>query len=65
MVMDDNSLKTEADVLAFLKKWMVDESFRHCSECRTEVATFCRACAKRWGLVAAREHVAAERERKL
>ncbi len=62
---DDQSLKTEADVLTFLKKWMLDESFRHCSECRTEMAAFCRSCAKRWGLTAAREHVAAERARKL
>lgn len=62
---DDQSLKTEADVLAFLKKWMLDESFRHCSECRTEMAAFCRSCAKRWGLTAAREHLAAERARKL
>lgn len=62
---DDGSLKTEGDVLAFLKKWMIDESFRHCSECRTEMASFCRVCAKRWGIVAAREHLAAERVRKL
>ncbi len=62
---DDRSLKTEADVLAFLKKWMLDESFRRCSECRTEMAGFCRSCAKRWGLTAAREHLAAERVRKL
>jgi hypothetical protein len=62
---DDGSLKTEADVLAFLRKWMLDESFRHCSECRTEMAGFCRPCAKRWGLAAAREHLAAERARKL
>jgi len=62
---DDGSMKTEADVLAFLKKWMLDESFRHCSECRTEMASFCRVCAKRWGLAAAREHAAAERARKL
>lgn len=62
---DDGSLKTEADVLAFLRKWMLDDSFRHCSECRTEMAGFCRSCAKRWGLAAAREHLAAERARKL
>lgn len=62
---DDGSLKTEADLLAFLKKWMLDESFRHCSECRTEMAAFCRVCAKRWGIAAAREHLAAERARKL
>lgn len=62
---DDHSLKTEADVVAFLKKWMTDESFRRCSDCRTEMASFCRTCAKRWGLAAAREHVASERARKL
>jgi len=62
---DDGSLKTEADVLGFLKKWMLGESFRHCSDCRTEMAAFCRVCAKRWGLVAAREHIAVERARKL
>ena len=62
---DDRSLKTEADVIAFLKKWMVDESFRRCSECSAEMAGFCRTCAKRWGLKAAREQLAAERARKL
>jgi hypothetical protein len=62
---DDGSLKTETDVVAFLKKWMNDESFRRCSECRTEMAAFCRTCAKRWGLKAAREQTAADRGRKL
>jgi hypothetical protein len=62
---DDRSLRTEAEVVGFLKKWMHEDSFRRCSECRAEMASFCRVCAKRWGLTAAREHLAAERARKL
>lgn len=62
---DDHSLRTEADVVAFLKKWMHDESFRRCSDCRAEMAAFCRGCAKKWGLAAAKEHLVAERARKL
>jgi hypothetical protein len=62
---DDRSLKTEADVVAFVKKWTIDESMRRCSDCRGEMATFCRACAKRWGLTAARGQLDAERARKL
>jgi hypothetical protein len=62
---DDRSLRTEADVLASLRKLTRDESIRHCSECRREMAAFCRVCAKRWGLAAAREHLVEERARKL
>jgi hypothetical protein len=62
---DDHSLRTDADVVASLRKWMLEESVRRCSDCRSEMATFCRVCAKRWGLAAAREHLAAERARKL
>jgi hypothetical protein len=62
---DDRSLRTEADVVAALQKLIHDESIRHCSECRREMAAFCRVCAKRWGLAAAREHLVEERARKL
>jgi hypothetical protein len=62
---DDKSLKTAADVVTFLKRWMIDESCRPCSECRTEMAAFCRTCARRWGLAAAREQAAAGRAPKL
>ncbi|MES1185096.1 MAG: hypothetical protein ABUL60_14885 [Myxococcales bacterium] len=62
---DDKSLQTAPDVLAFLKRWMIDESCRSCSECRTEMAAFCRTCAKRWGLATAREQTAAGKARSL
>jgi hypothetical protein len=62
---DDRSLKNEADIIAFLKKWMMNESIRRCSECSAEMAMFCRACAQRWGLKTVREQLAAERGRKL
>lgn len=62
---DNHSLKTEADVIAFLKKWMHEECFRRCSDCKSEMAMFCRVCAKRWGLGAAREDLAVERASKL
>lgn len=62
---DDKSFKTAADVVTFLKRWMIDESCRTCAECRTEMAAFCRSCAKRWGLAAAREQAAADTARKL
>ena len=62
---DDKSIKTAADVVTFLKRWMIDESCRPCSECRTEMAAFCRTCARRWGLAAAREQAAAGRAPKL
>lgn len=62
---DDGSLQRGTDVVAFLKKWMVDESFRRCSDCRTEMAAFCRACAQRWGIAQARQQLAAQKARKL
>jgi len=62
---DDKSLKTTADVVTFLKRWMIDESCRRCLECRTEMAAFCRGCARRWGVKTAREYAALERRRKL
>jgi hypothetical protein len=62
---DDRSLRTEADVVAFIRKWMVDESIRRCSQCSKDLAAFCRDCAKSWGLAAAREHVSRERARRL
>jgi hypothetical protein len=62
---DDGSLQRGTDVVAFLKKWMVDESFRRCSGCRTEMAAFCRACAQRWGIAEARQQLAAQKARKL
>jgi hypothetical protein len=62
---DDKSLKTAADVVTFLTRWMIDESCRACSECRTEMAAFCRSCATRWGLAAAREQAAEAKARKL
>lgn len=62
---DDKSLKTAADVVTFLKRWMIDESCRTCAECRGEMAAFCRGCAKRWGLAAARQQAAESRARTL
>lgn len=62
---DDGSLKTETDVIAFVKKWMLEESMRRCAQCKNEMACFCRACAKRWGLAAAKEHLGQERARRL
>lgn len=62
---DDKSLKTAADVVTFLKRWMIDESCRTCSECRTVMAAFCRSCARRWGRKGAREQSAEDRGRKL
>lgn len=62
---DDKSIKTAADIVTFLKRWMIDESCRTCSECHTAMASFCRSCAKRWGLAAARERVVDERARRL
>ncbi|HKY39227.1 MAG TPA: hypothetical protein VJN18_24990 [Polyangiaceae bacterium] len=62
---DDKSLKTAADVVTFLKQWMIDESCRSCAECRTEMAVFCRGCAKRWGLTAARAQAVEQRARKV
>jgi hypothetical protein len=54
---DDKSIKTAADVVTFLKRWMIDESCRTCAECRAEMAAFCRGCARRWGLAEAQERV--------
>lgn len=62
---DDKSLKTAADIVTFLKRWMIDESCRSCSRCRTEMAAFCPSCARRWGLAAAREQAAEAKARKL
>lgn len=62
---DDKSIRTAADLVTFLKRWMIDESCRSCAECRTEMAAFCRGCAKRWGLEEARERAADGRARKL
>ena len=62
---DDGSLKTEADVVAFLKKWIMTESVRQRWQCKSESACFCRECAKRWGLGEARDQAAQARARKL
>ena len=62
---DDKSLKTAADVVTFLKRWMIDESCRSCAECRAEMAVFCRSCAKRWGVATARTQAAEKRGTKL
>jgi len=43
---DDGSLRSERDVLAFLEKWVTNESVRRCWVCKREGACLCRACAR-------------------
>jgi len=62
---DDGSLKTEADVVAFIKKWVTDESVRQCGQCKREWACFCRECAKQWGLRQAMDQLAETEARTL
>ena len=62
---DDGSLKTEADVVAFIRKWVMTESVRQCWQCKRELACFCRECAKQWGLRQAVDQVAQAQARKL
>jgi hypothetical protein len=62
---DNATLKTEADLLALLKKWVTEESMRRCWQCKNEWACFCRACAKQWGLGAAKQELGEKAARKL
>ncbi len=57
--------KTDADLLAFTKKWVQDVSTRMCEQCRDEPAEFCRNCAKAWGRRAARHEMHEQRTRRL
>jgi len=55
----------EAELLAEVKKWVTEVSTRHCEQCRREHATFCRTCARTWGLRAARLQTAEKAARRL
>ncbi|MFZ5893263.1 MAG: hypothetical protein ACOY0T_19545 [Myxococcota bacterium] len=62
---DDSSLRTEADVIAFLNKWVTMDSARRCLQCKSDFACFCRECAKQWGLREAMGELADAKARKL
>ena len=62
---DDGKLKTEADIVTFLKRWVANESVRQCTQCKSDWACFCRTCAKSWGLREAREQIEEDRTRKV
>jgi len=55
----------EAELLAEAKKWVTELSPRHCEQCRRDHAAFCRACARLWGLRAARTQTAERTSRRL
>lgn len=40
---------SEPELLAEVKEWVAELSLRHCEQCRSEHAAFCRTCAKAWG----------------
>lgn len=62
---DSGEIRTADDLLAFLRKWVTDESVRTCWQCKQETASFCRKCAKAWGLGAARREIAEARASRL
>jgi hypothetical protein len=68
LLSDDGSAppaKTETELLALARTWIVETSIRHCEQCRSESASFCRRCAKVWGLGAAKREVASRHARRL
>ena len=57
--------KTDAELLDLAKAWVYDASPRTCVQCKHEVADFCRACGKAWGLRAARGELGQRRANRL
>jgi len=56
---------SEPELLALVAKWVRDISPRRCDRCRSESAAFCRACAREWGLMAAKGELADRRARRI
>ena len=68
MLFDDGSApqaKTEFELLALAQTWIVETSIRHCEQCRSESAAFCRRCARTWGLGAAKRELVTKRATRL
>ncbi len=68
MLCDDETTsrpRNEVDLLAIARQWVQEQSLRHCVQCGTENAQFCRACAKKWGLRAARKENLAQQHARL
>jgi hypothetical protein len=68
MFFDDGSApqaKTEIELLALAQTWIVETSIRHCEQCRSESAAFCRRCARVWGLAAAKRELVTKRATRL
>jgi hypothetical protein len=68
MLSDDGpapQAKTENELLALAQTWIAETSIRHCEQCRSESAAFCRKCARVWGLGAAKRELATKRATRL
>jgi len=57
--------QTEAALLTLVNRWVRDISPLRCDRCRAHSAAFCRSCAKAWGVMAARNEIAARKSRLL
>jgi hypothetical protein len=55
----------DAELLELTKKWVHESSPHTCVQCKGDNAEFCRACAKAWGLRAARAELVRRRAERL
>jgi hypothetical protein len=61
----ESALATEGELVAFVEKWVIEQSPITCHQCRGDWAGFCANCARAWGVREARRQAAEDRGRKL